>query len=216
MVIIYFANFINNTAINGGALYTLRETNATFQHITATGNKGCAMFSFNSMIVFAETTTLTQNFDGGLYTFHSSIIFNGHTLFDSNVVPTGNGGAMTVGSSEISLNNITFFAHNSAPLGSGGAMSAISSNININNTAIFAFNRAIDGGAVHLDSSSTLTLEAHANMTTTRNVAARYGGAIFYNDAVTSVQCKYEMSSESSRCCQPPADNLYLTDCFVD
>ena len=127
-------------------------TNLTFENNTVSRSHGAAMWMPPSSSVHHHCTITNSSFRntvGG-----KSIIY----CFSRNILLTGN----------------CEFVRNS-----GTAIHITGKTLKINGNVTFDSNVSEDGGALHLDKSSTVSFTNFSRVTFTNNVATRYGGVIF-------------------------------------
>ena len=104
--------------------------------------------------------------------------------------------------SSITLNGAVLFA-NVITHSVGGALFLISSKLIVKDFSVVQFvnNKAYNGGALFMDSLSTINFFPHSNMSFIKNVALLYGGAIYIEDAsaftaVVPANCFFQFSGK--------------------
>lgn len=162
------AVFKSNSAKLGGAIYNkgnLGDLNGvTFVNNTAETNGGAILNSNGGKILSISNSIFKNNRSsngggGAIYNKAGEITTISKTVFEGNVAKKGNGGAIFNGGSTgatISLDDVQFIG-NSAENGAGGAISA-SGITNIANATFTGNTASVEGGAINLDGSATLTL----------------------------------------------------------
>lgn len=162
------AVFKSNSAKLGGAVYNkgnLGDLNGvTFANNTAETNGGAILNSNGGKIASISNSIFKNNRSsngggGAIYNKAGEITTISRTVFEGNIAEKGNGGAIFNGGSTgatISLDDVQFIG-NSAENGAGGAISA-SGITNIANATFTGNTASVEGGAINLDGSATLTL----------------------------------------------------------
>ena len=139
-----------------------------------------------------ETVVFTNNSankgGGAIYINGLDAVFNINMCFENNEAPKG-GAIMTdyLGGTLQIHGHSTSFVNNTGHR--GGAVYLSAGEVSFKNDVIFSSNTACKGGAMYFSSLSTLSLEAHTNITTSNNVAQSKGGAIYHKDNPTLDQC---------------------------
>ena len=162
--------------------------------------RGGAILLYHTTAVFKETVVIFEHnsadLGGGIFSIKSSLNFTrtSTNLFIGNTA-AGHGGAIWLGFKKMTLSRYvnTSFIDNKARF-DGGALYGSNSNMEFNGTITFSNNSAKRGGGMFL-LSVTLKFARGMNLTTSYNNASKYGGAIYYEDALTLFQCtaiKYE------------------------
>ncbi len=193
-------DFAGNTGSCGAAIF-IKSVYARirFENVTVTRNRGSAICIRESEnITFGGTNHILDNtgsLGGAVNSKMSNVSFTGYHLLANNSVTSGHGGAIYSLQDTLQFHDVALFAHNTADY-DGGALYAMGSEVTFNNGANFSFNSARNGGAMYFTSTATLGIQLH--LTTSYNHALGYGGAIYYEDAPTPVQCKFEMSTNQS------------------
>ena len=120
--------------------------------------------------------------------------FKGSTTFGSNRASIG-GAIYSLSETELTFVCIVFFTHNSADR-DGGTLYAIGTNVifirsecRIDPEVMFIHNSAENGGAVYLNSASSLTIDTKLSFS--HNHASKDGGAIFHQDSALTSQCEH-------------------------
>ena len=202
-VILVSAKFTNNTATECGGAVHIEQTMNTFYFIRvwAIRNSGSALCIRKGRVVFNGTTYISENtgrLGGGMVVYSRNLVsFTGHTLFIGNRAFTG-GALYTFVGVELNFLGLTRFERNTADT-NGGAICALASDITflspiglgINRIA-FIKNSAANGGALYLDSGSSLRLHPIVKLSTSHNYAFKHGGVIYHEDSPTPIQCAYE------------------------
>ena len=197
LVEVVSANFVGNTAETcGGAAYFVWGY-VHFRNLTAIANSNCALCLYECRLNFTGATTISRNIGtgnngGGITSHNSHLIFADHTVFDSNIASFG--GAISIpNNATLEFSGDTIFKHNRAEM-DGGAIFSIGARIKFldNNEISFMYNSARNGGAMYLNSFTFLTFSQKVTLLTSHNVAAKYGGGIYHEDAASSAQCYYE------------------------
>lgn len=162
------AVFKSNSAKLGGAIYNKGNLGTldgvTFEDNTAETNGGAILNSNGGTIASISNSIFKNNKSingggGAIYNKAGEITIISKTVFEGNVAEKGNGGAIFNGGSTgatISLDDVQFIG-NSAENGAGGAISA-SGITNIANATFTGNTASVEGGAINLDGSATLTL----------------------------------------------------------
>lgn len=185
--------FSHNTNLKKGAITIVKSTvtfdgSNTFEYNHA---EGAITTNVSEQLLFIGRTVICNNIGssggGGINATDSSVIFHGETLFCNN--SGHNGGAIFIARGTLELAGHTNFRNNVATE-QGGGVYASSTGITMDNTVIFSDNSAQRGGAMYLKLGATLTLEWYMNLSTIRNIAIEYGGAIYHEDSITILQCK--------------------------
>lgn len=164
------------------------------------GNSETALCFSNANILFTGTTQIVNNtgiYGGGVNSQNSMLSFIVDTIeFGHNIAVVGGAIYSLYGtiSFEYSLEDTISFTHNIAYT-EGGALYAISTDISVWEPVYFISNTAQNGGAMYLKSAVRLTLETDygAQLFTQNNYATDYGGALYYEDAATHIQCVSEL-----------------------
>ena len=217
------ASYVNNYGKFGGGAFSAVMCNLLHHDANITGNYEIAIHLLKSNASFSGNVNVSSNigWDGGIRGINTgggairamvaSIYFTGSTVFEDNFSAL-NGGAITLLlQSTISFSGVVLFRNNSAAI-NGGAIFATDSAISLNNATInFTSNSAQkDGGALYFQDGATINIQAATKLTTNFNQAAKYGGAIYHSDAVTSTQC--ELTNQN----QVEDNALTLPKCFID
>ncbi len=183
-------NFLNNRAKNGGAVYMVPrwgQREVTIKNINVTGNSESGLWISGCNIIFSGYVNLINNsgtLGGAIFSENSLLLFTENVVFESNSAESGGAVYMLYGS--LSFSNNTLFTHNSASI-NGGALYVIGTDINVRGTANIVSNLAQNGGAMYLESGAHFTI-SEIELDISRNSASEYGGAIYHQDTVTSVQ----------------------------
>ena len=201
------SNFISGGAIFGGAIYaelsnvTMNSNSSHNGQVIFSENRsrrGGALFLYRTTAVFKETVVEhnSAGLGGGIFSIKSSLNFTriSTNLFIGNNA-SGDGGAIWLGFEKMALSRYTntSFINNKAR-SDGGALYGSNANMEFNGSITFSNNSAKRGGGMFL-LSVTLKFASGMNLTTSYNNASKYGGAIYYEDALTFFQCtatKYE------------------------
>ena len=126
---------------------------------------------------------------GGINSKNSIITLAGEqAVFDANTAE--NGGAINLLQGEVTFYTNTHFTNNVAGL-NGGAIYSLGATVAFKENAEFASNSAENGGGMFFINAAVMILTSDIHITTSNNTATQYGGAIYYEDSPTSVQCEY-------------------------
>ena len=180
------SNFINNKAIEGGALF-LYSCNMTYHNLNCIGNSGSAMTmnesnaSFDNIIVANNVGII----GGGMMLSHSSVFFSGSTVFEGNTA-TGedysSGGAILAERyTNISLIGVIAFTNNRATRFGGAILGGLHAKIAIYRYCLFLNNTAEYGGGIYA-TQTNLILSDSVNFTSNRG---RLGGAMTFENGAT-------------------------------
>ena len=196
------SNFMSGGAYYGGAIY------AKFSNVTMNSNsshngqvifsenrsqRGGAIFLDRTTAVFKEAVVIFEHnsagLGGGIFSIKSSLSFTRTTTFFIGNTAYRDGGAIWLGFKKMALSRYTntSFIDNKAR-SDGGALYGSNANMEFNGTITFSNNSAERGGGMFL-LSMTLKFASGMNLTTSYNNASKYGGAIYYEDALTFFQC---------------------------
>ena len=180
------SNFINNKAIEGGALF-LYSCNITYRNLNCIGNSGSAMKMNESNARFdnirvANNTGINS---GGMILSHSSVFFSGSTVFEGNTA-TGkdysSGGAISAERyTNISFIGVIAFTNNRATRFGGAIVGALRVKIALYGYCLFLNNTAEYGGAIYA-TQTNLILSDSVNFTSNRG---RLGGAMTFDNGAT-------------------------------
>ncbi len=182
------ANFVNNTAKRGGAMYTI-----------------------NSIISFGGDVNIRRNSFSSIHALESEVSFTGTAVFTENYDSMDGGGAIKIAyKTVLCLSGRTLFQNNKA-VGNGGAIIAShgSPSIILSNNVTFTSNKAENGGAMYFENGATVTLKEHTTLTTSYNHATKYGGAIYHRDSITPSQCEFDVNKFINK----PSTNI--PTCFI-
>ncbi len=151
---------------------------------------GGGMTVVDSYVEFTSVYSLyachNEGKEGGMvYAVRSTIRFSGKCLICNNIASTG--GALRIILGFLDLHSSVVFAGNRATL--GGALHASGSRIDIRDKLKFTSNVAVRGGALYLELNVSITFLGNPNVKTYNNTALEYGGAIYYKDSVSNIQC---------------------------
>jgi len=161
----------NNVAISGGGAITLKNSELTFLQ--------------------CHKTTICKNRSGtgsgGLEVYKSLLSFSGLTILCNN---TGwMGGAIHIVLGKLTIATDTRFIANKAIM-HGGALYASGTSVEVSeDITTFTANSARKGGAVYFQLGAVIFLHLSANILTSQNTADEYGGAFYYEDSVSELQC---------------------------
>ena len=190
------ANFTNNTARYGGAVYVERA-NASFISIFASGNSGSALYIFESKVNFSGNTIISGNtgeHGGGIAiaSLKNEVSFSGNTLLERNEATAG-GAIYSYYETTLTFAMSNVFLNNTA-VTDGGAIYALGTVITLTeqSSAVFQHNSAENGGGMYLNQATSLILNEATALNTSNNHASKFGGAMYYEDATISFQCQFE------------------------
>ena len=205
------SNFMSGGAYFGGAIYA-KLSNVTMDSNSShngqvifsenRSQRGGALFLDRTIAVFKETVVIFQHnsagLGGGIFSIKSSLNFTrtSTNLFIGNNA-SGDGGAIWLGFTKMALSRYTntSFINNKAR-SDGGALYGSNAKMEFNGSVTFSNNSAERGGGMFL-LSVTLKFARGMNLTTSYNNASKYGGAIYYEDALTLFQCNVYKIYES-------------------
>ena len=217
-----FMNFVgnvyfkNNSAYNGGALHTSYSNisfnfnpNFTYLHNTTTFSLNKALYnggsirSSNSLLQFAGIIMFSNNTagkrGGAMRITRVSMEICCQISFLSNSAKRGGGihsrcsRALFFGNS---TSNSTLFFHNEATE-YGGSIKGRNSVLEFKTNALFHENIALDGGAIALHGTNQVVLYPIHTLYFVLNCAKQKGGAIFYEDSLSSIQCSRAFESKA-------------------
>ena len=197
------SNFMSCNANYGGAIYakfsnvTMNNNSSHNGHVIFSENRsqhGGAILLYHTTAVFKETVVIFEHnsadLGGGIFSKKSTLNFTrtSTNLFIGNNA-SGDGGAIWLGFEKMALSRYTntSFINNKARA-DGGALYGSNANMEFNGSITFSNNSAERGGGMFL-LSVTLKFARGMNLTTSYNNASKYGGAIYYEDALTLFQC---------------------------
>ena len=195
------SNFRSGGAFSGGAIYaklsnvTMNNNSSYNGHVIFSENRsgrGGAIFLDCTTAVFKETVVIFEHnsagLGGGIFSIKSSLNFTrtSTNLFIGNTAYR-DGGAIWLGFETLSRYANTSFINNKAR-SDGGALYGSNADMEFNGSITFSNNSAERGGGMFL-LSVTLKFARGMNLTTSYNNASKYGGAIYYEDALTFFQC---------------------------
>ena len=206
------SNFMSGDAVLGGAIYaklsnvTVNSNSSHNGHVIFSENKsrrGGAIFLDRTTTVFKETVVIFEHnsagLGGGIFSIKSSLNFTRTTTFFIGNTAATDGGAIWLGFEKmiliISRYTNTSFIDNKAR-SDGGALYGLNANMEFSGSITFSNNSAERGGGMFL-LSVTLKFARGMNLTTSYNNASKYGGAIYYEDALTLIQCNVYKIYES-------------------
>ena len=193
------AMFYNNSAAQGGAIYSLYNSNLTFSNTTAVtfidnlAASGGALNFYSYLfilfqgdvkcIIMFSCKNATQNGGAIHLQKHSGVMFQRSLTVKFHKNEATLSGAINCNShSDITYKgnvNVTF-SHNNAKL--GGVIYMVTSNIIVVNKSklTFTYNTALqDGGGIFLDKQFTVVVTGDADITFSFNAASDYGGAMY-------------------------------------
>ena len=201
---IYFKN--NSAATDGGALLT-SHSNVTFNfnplfHGTTLFTLNRALYSggsiksidglvqFAGIIVFSNNTAGKRGGVMQIVAITMEICCN--VFFLHNTAKRG-GSIHSMRCSNVSFfgyntsNSVQFFHNEAAEY--GGSIKGRDSMLEFKTNALFRKNTACDGGAIALHGTNQVILYPNQTVSFILNHAKRKGGAIFYEDSLSSIQC---------------------------
>ena len=127
-------------------------------------------------------------------TFWQSTIFAYDTIISIEGNNTFIQSGITTLSSKVYLKGNNTFINNIAVSGRGGAISLVSSSLYFTGNSKFIRNTASYGGAIFVDSSSSISFISPTNVSFINNTAFLTGGAIYVETSVTSNTCFYMLN----------------------
>lgn len=187
--------FENNSGTNGAAIASydselIMRGNQYFTRNIATQSGG-AVYSENSSWILTGEQTFQRNsaYQGGAMfcTFRNTIIMFGRQYFLSNTAVEG-GAIYSFANLLVSLTGEQVFEANSVVQG-GGAVSIYDSIWTMTGNQLFIRNEGVYGGAMALQGSTSLILTPPSVANFTENLARTFGGAIYFEDSISSIQC---------------------------
>ena len=208
-----FMNFVghvcfkNNSADNGGALHTSNSNisfnsnpNFTYLHNTTTFSLNRALYnggsirSYDGYLRFAGIITFSNNTarrGGAMKILRISMEICCHVYFLINSARRG--GSIHLRCSRIlffdnNIPNSTLFFHNEAAEFEG-SIKGRTSVLEFKASVQFLENTALDGGAIALHGTNQVILYPIHTLYFVLNHAKHKGGAIFYEDSLSSIQC---------------------------
>ncbi len=215
MKVFSHAYFKNNSAGIGGALWTV-DSNITFNsnpsvHITTVAftlnralKNGGAIRSIGGLVQFAGVIVFSNNTagirGGAMRIIAITMKICCHVFFHHNTAERG--GSIHSVCSRTSFfgyntSNSTVFFHNEAAE-HGGSIKGRNSVLEFKTNALFHENTASDGGAIALQGTNQVILYPNYTLYFVLNHAKQKGGALFYEDSLSSIQCS--KASESKTC----------------
>ena len=187
--------FESNSATNGAAIASydsalIMTGEQYFIGNTATQSGG-AVYSENSTWILTGDQIFQENtaYQGGAIfcTFRNTITLYGHQRFLSNTAVEG-GAIYSFANHLIKLKGEQVFASNTVIQG-GGAVSSYDSVWTLTGNQHFIENEGVYGGALALQGSTSLILTPPLVANFTKNEAKTFGGAIYFEDSISSIQC---------------------------
>ena len=181
----------SNVTVSGTLMYD-SGTAVTFSCNSASYGGG-ALFLNRTIAVFSGSLILFQDnsaewFSGGIYSIKSYLTFvSSTTLFSGNFAYRSGGAIRTVYGTVQLLSRNTIFTNNSANF-VGGAMYGSNTDMDFQGSIIFSHNSAEMGGGMYFVDVS-LKIASGMTMNASFNNALTYGGAIYYEDTLTLIQC---------------------------
>ena len=160
------------------------------------GGRGGALYLSVSNVNFYDSTYFYRNRartrGGAMFLFRTAVVFSGQgeNIFEDNYSENV-GGVAYVSEGRVILNDETSntsFTHNTADT-LGGIMVSYDSYLQLRGNVTFTDNKANYGGALALYGTSRLVLTPQLTASFTDNQAKFDGGAIYFEDSVTSSQC---------------------------
>ena len=191
--------FKQNSGGRGSAVYTF-EVSLTFSGTSIfednSAGRGGALYLSVSNVNFYKSTYFYRNRarsrGGALFLFLTTVTFSGpgENIFEDNYSENV-GGVAYLSEGRIILNDEssnTSFISNTADL-LGGVVVSYDGYLQLRGNVGFTCNKADFGGAMALYGTSRLMLKPQLNATFATNQAKFDGGAIYFEDSVTSSQC---------------------------
>ena len=195
--------------------HSILSTFARLKGIVFEENKGSVYggaLLFEDGVLYASTCRFVNNSanqGGALYISTSKLVrMGGMNWFEGNHAEMG--GAIAIESSNIFYTDTNDFVQNSATV--GGSMYAIFSDslIHMSGNITFLQNFAENGGAVAFSADAKLALTRELDLNFTENHANLNGGAIFYDDSVSSINACATKSRIEKRVKET------LQECFLE
>ena len=208
-------SFVNNTAVNFGILYAVKNSvlainNCTFRNntmkrigilqiqsrtearlsdVTVVGNR-CyfgIVYVYESYVESDGELRIIDNVAklSSTYIVRSDVHFKGRQIFSHNQ------GTCLITNSNVEFSgNVTTFSHNRAKI-RGGAITSLQSTVSINSSAVFINNSAMFGGAISAY-DSVIHISSNRDMWIIKNSAKRTGGGLylFQSEVVCQGWCK--------------------------
>ena len=190
--ILLTANFTRNRAKCGGAIYAEGNDNISLIDTQATGNFGSALCITDCNITFGGSTLLSDNcgiYGGAINSKNSHLAFTGSSSFRDNHGSIG--GAIHLLHSTLKLSGFSIVSNNTAVF-QGGGIYALGTIVTLVDTVNFTCNSAENGGAMYFKTTASLNLEPRTQLFTSFNYASEYGGALYYEDTPSSLQCNFK------------------------
>lgn len=202
-LVLSHTTFIGNKAMEcGGAVYIAYSKDINFKNMHAVENSESALCIIRSRVKFSGTTNFSRNSgkEGGAIAILSrgtDLSFTGVAVFEGNRADSG-GAIFSFYTTTLTFDCSTQFSNNRAT-SHGGAICALDTNIVVTdgNGINFNYNTAQDGGAMYLNSVSTLTLDIWTTFNTSHNHASKYGGVIYHEDSAIPLQCKFDNENDT-------------------
>lgn len=197
--------FDSNSATNGGAIASydsvlIMSGDQRFISNSA-ARSGGAIYSENSSWIFTGNQIFEHNsaFQGGAIfcTFHNYFTMYGCQRFTSNSATEG-GAIYSFANHLLKLEGDQLFEANNVLQG-GGAISSYDSIWTMSGGQQFTRNEGVYGGAMALQGSTFIILSPPSTTRYTGNQAKTFGGAIYFEDSISSIQCS-EISSIPKDC----------------
>jgi len=185
-------SFIDNNAINGGALFTSIGSTITLEDTNFTSNNatyGGAIHTYNTTLTLTRVNFNQNNatYGGAICAYNTTKTTAKNTNFTANTADSQGGAVWNDHGSVLTTNN-TNFTNNKAGV-SGGAVWNRYSNITANNTQ-FVNNEAGSGGAIY---SSVGTVVANQSTFNTNKATSDIGkgGAIWTDDEISIIKSEF-------------------------
>lgn len=176
-LIVRNCTFTHNAANKGGALYVgnVQSTAKIYDSVFSTNSaddSGGALYNKGTMEIEGSVFSTNDSVDGGAIMQHltTNTLYISKSEFVSNEASVG--GAIEHLGGTISITDSAFTNNTASSL--GGAIAAFQP-FSVSNAA-FSGNAASNGGAIHINSSGTITL---TNNTLSNNTASNQGGGIY-------------------------------------
>ena len=187
--------FDSNSATNGAAIASydsvLVFTGDQYFVRNSAARSGGAIYSENSSWVFTGDQIFDGNsaYQGGAIfaTFRNYFTMYGHQHFVNNSAVEG-GAIYSFANYVLKLEGEQVFQTNTVFQG-GGAISTYDSIWTMSGNQQFIGNEGVYGGAMALQGSTSLILSPSSTTNFTENQARTFGGAIYFEDSISSIQC---------------------------
>ena len=187
--------FDSNSATNGAAIASydseLKMVGDQYFIGNSAKQSGGAIYSDNSSWILTGNQTFERNsaYQGGAIfcTFRNTIAMYGHQRFVVNSAVEG-GAIYSFANRFLRLHGEQVFDTNKVLQG-GGAISSYDSTWTMTGNQVFYGNQGVYGGALALQGSTSLILTPPSVTNFTENQARTFGGGIYFEDSISSIQC---------------------------